>query len=335
MGPHIPARGQRTKTVDNHRPVDRSRRRRPPDPLATTAGCTRASTAARMAVLRQSPLHSVLSHDLDNSLPVYPGYGGTQDTSRGAARRARAARAGSHSDWFVTGAADGFQTRVYPKDRQRLLGVSHGISSASIRTGRVVNIVPTDDPPPPLVLDSPLIITLQHRATVLRFSAAVSRTTAGTAGEREPACRVDRPEPHQMMDGLSVDAVAKNTSSSSSCDRRGGDSTQRRHLDRDREESIHVSRTRGAAKDPDPGAYTTQVARVTPPPRRIRGRASTTTCLATTIRMVKITDSCAAVFGRGNLRVATVYVIIDDPNDPNLLSRRTESACSSRATTGR
>lgn len=113
---------------------------------------------------------------VDNSLPHYYIYGGTQDNfSMGGPSRTRSAQGIVMSDWFVTNGGDGFQSRVDPDDPNIVYAESQygGLIRFDRRTGERVGIQPVEgkgEPPLRFNWDSPLLIS-PHSSTRLYFAA--------------------------------------------------------------------------------------------------------------------------------------------------------------------
>jgi photosystem II stability/assembly factor-like uncharacterized protein len=170
------------------------------------------------------PLGQFYRVEVDNSTPFYRVYGGTQDNnSVGGPSRTRTVHGVLNQDWFFTQGGDGFQTRVDPEDPNIVYAeYQHGgLSRFNLATGEEIEIVPQPEPGEPGLRwhwDAPLLIS-PHSNTRLYFAAnrvfrSDNQGNSWRAVSPDLTRQIDRNRLRMMGRVWSVDAVAKNASTS-------------------------------------------------------------------------------------------------------------------------
>ncbi|MEO7013255.1 MAG: hypothetical protein ABI127_03030 [Dokdonella sp.] len=216
--------GEKHKHVDNHVLwID------PANPRHLLAGCDGGvyqsfDRGATWEWFDNLPLSQFYRVGLDNGLPFYSIYGGTQDNnSVGGPSRTRSKNGIVNSDWFITQEGDGFQTVIDPVDPNTVYAESQngGLVRFDRRTGEAVDIQPQpgiDDAPLRWNWDSPLIVS-PHQPTRLYFAAqrlfrSDDRGNTWNAVSADLTRQIDRNTLPMMGRVWGVDSIAKNTSTS-------------------------------------------------------------------------------------------------------------------------
>jgi photosystem II stability/assembly factor-like uncharacterized protein len=113
---------------------------------------------------------------VDNDLPFYNVYGGTQDNATlGGPSRTLSQRGILNSDWYVTVGGDGFETQIDPENPDIVYSQwqNGNLIRYDRKSGEVMGIKPrewADDPPLRWNWDSPLLIS-PHKSSRLYFAA--------------------------------------------------------------------------------------------------------------------------------------------------------------------
>ncbi len=216
--------GEEFKHVDNHSLwID------PQDPDYYLAGCDggiyESFDAAKTWVFKSNlPVTQFYKVAVDNSLPFYYVYGGTQDNfSLGGPSRTRNAHGIANSDWFVTNGGDGFESAIDPKNPNIVYAqAQYGVLVRYDRqSGEAVGIQPKpgkDENEYRWNWDAPLM-TSAHVDKRLYFAAnKVFRSddygNSWTAISPDLTRQLDRNALPVMGRIQSIDAVAKNQSTS-------------------------------------------------------------------------------------------------------------------------
>ena len=162
---------------------------------------------------------------VDNAVPFYHVYGGTQDnfTLGGPARNRAAQRGITNADWFVTQGGDGFHARVDPQDPNIVYSESQngGLVRFDRRTNQTVGIQPLPgkgEPPLRWNWDSPLLLS-PHSPTRIYFAAnklfrSDDRGSSWRAISGDLTRQLDRDSLLVMGKVWGPDAVSKHVSTS-------------------------------------------------------------------------------------------------------------------------
>lgn len=161
---------------------------------------------------------------VDNELPFYNVYGGTQDNfTLGGPSRTLTVQGITNSDWFVTLGGDGFEPQVDPQDPNIIYSQYQygGLVRFDKRSGELIDIQPQPgkgEEPLRWNWDSALLLS-PHSHTRLYFAAQRIFRSDDRGDSWRPISpdltrRIDRNRLPVMGKVWSIDAVAKNASTS-------------------------------------------------------------------------------------------------------------------------
>jgi photosystem II stability/assembly factor-like uncharacterized protein len=159
---------------------------------------------------------------VDNALPFYNVYGGTQDNnSLGGPSRTINANGITNADWFFTQEGDGFESQVDPEDPNTVYCQSQygGLGRFDKKTGELMDIKPIEGANEKALRwnwDSPLLIS-SHKNTRIYFGAnklfkSDDKGNSWTCISEDLSRQLDRNKLPMMDKVWSMDAVAKNQS---------------------------------------------------------------------------------------------------------------------------
>ncbi len=166
------------------------------------------------------PLTQFYRVGIDNDLPFYNVYGGTQDNSTFGGPSRTINRSGiKNSDWYITQGGDGFQSRIDPSNPNIVYSMSQyaGIVRYDKMSGERVDIQPQPKagvPPYKWNWDAPLIISAHDSNTIyLAANKLMKSTDQGSSWQEisgDLTRQIDRNKMEVMGRVWSIDAIFKN-----------------------------------------------------------------------------------------------------------------------------
>jgi photosystem II stability/assembly factor-like uncharacterized protein len=216
--------GEKSKHVDNHALwID------PKNPDYYLDGCDGGvyesfDRGENWAFKSNLPITQFYRVDVDEAVPFYNVYGGTQDNfSLGGPSRTTSASGIENANWLVSATGDGFVSRIEPEDPNTVYSESQygGLVRFDKKSGELMGIQPKEgvgDAPFRWNWDSPLIIS-PHSHTRLYFAANIlfrsdDRGNTWKKVSGDLTRKIDRDRLPVMGKVWGIDAVAKNTSTS-------------------------------------------------------------------------------------------------------------------------
>ena len=159
---------------------------------------------------------------VDNALPFYNVYGGTQDNnSMGGPSKTINANGITNYDWFFTQEGDGFESQIDPEDPNTVYCQSQygGLGRFDKKTGELMDIKPIEAANEKALRwnwDSPLLVS-SHKHNRIYFGAnklfrSDDRGNSWSCISDDLSRQIDRNKLPMMGKVWSVDAVAKNQS---------------------------------------------------------------------------------------------------------------------------
>ena len=216
--------GEKNKHVDNH-----SLWINPKNTMHLLMGCDGGlyesfDGAASWDYKSNLPITQFYRVAVDNALPFYNVYGGTQDNNTlGGPSRTISASGITNADWFVTVGGDGFEPAIDPKDPNIVYSQWQygGLVRYDKKTGEALDIKPQekgDEPAYRFNWDAPLIISNASNTRLYFAAQKVFRSD-----DRGNSWKVISPDLSRGLDRnklpvmdrvWGMDAVAKNQSTS-------------------------------------------------------------------------------------------------------------------------